>query len=812
MYTAHYRKSDKRHQSVSEHLLNVSRYCKTYGKSIRIIKLSELVGLLHDMGKLSDEFQEYIRVAIEHEENGTIDEWKKSCKTVDHGKAGGMYIYRKYHSMKGYAKIAAEIVSMVVCYHHGSLHDFLTMDCNMPMLERFERENDESVYHQATERYFEQICDMQYIESLFFEACKEIEAIDKTITEKGLHRGFSIHLLIKQLYSILIDADRYDTYLFMDNMQNESTVDAAELWENYTELMDVKISRFRNIQTNSPLEEKIKQLRLEVSDTCTYFSSRDTGIYTLTVPTGGGKTLSSLRFALKHASEKGKKRIIYVLPFTTIIEQNAQEVRDVLKCDDYLLEHHSNIIHDDDKSENAYRLLTQRWDSPIIFTTMVQFLETIYASGTQAVRRLHNLSDSILIFDEIQSIPIRCISLFNSAINYLSKTCNTTVVLCSATQPNLSETKIPLFMENNGEIIPDILEKFRDFKRMDVKDRRIDGGYSYEILGDFIYEIKDSLKSILIVLNTKSCTEKLYEELVKRNKDKSHTIFYLSTNLCAAHRKEIIKEIKEYLKLKKSVICVSTQLIEAGIDISFEGIVRHLAGLDSIAQATGRGNRHGEGDIKDSYIINLSDETLGSLKEIEIGEKHTSEILNDYRKKPERFDNDLLSPAAIKRYYNYYYSDKSIGELMNYPVRVKDQSIDYKTDIYKMLAGTIPNKISYKDRCGKECELSLNFMFETAGRHFKVIDDLTTSVLVPYGEGKNIISELFSSKSLSEKLKYLKLVQQYSVNMYDNQFKKLRSENALVLSEIPDVYILKDGYYDNQLGLVTAKKMDFLGA
>ena len=810
IYTAHYRKSDKKCQSVEDHLRKVSYYCKDYGKSIGIEKLSELAGLLHDMGKLSDEFQEYIRLAIEQEENGTLVQWQKTPhQTVDHGKAGGLYIFRKYHNINNVAKITSEILAMVVCYHHGGLHDYIAFDCKTPLLERFERGAQDRSYRQATERFLEQVADETYIENMFFEACKEIEVLSKKIKQNNLPYPFSIHLLIKQLYSILIDADRYDTYLFMDNKQDEPSLDTKALWAQYSELMNEKILKFKEIETKTPLEEKIKQLRLEISDACAGFYNRETGIYTLTVPTGGGKTLSSLRFALRHAHEKDKKKIIYVLPFTTIIEQNAQEVRNVLKCDEYLLEHHSNVIHDNkDESESNYKILTQRWDSPIIFTTMVQFLNTIYAGGTQELRRMHNLSDSILIFDEIQAIPIKCISLFNSAINYLSKICNSTVILCSATQPNLSETQIPIIKNNDGEMIPDLSEKFREFKRMEVKDERIDRGYSYERLGDFIYSLKESLSSILIVLNTKSCAEKAYEELKKRNEKKEHKIFYLSTNLCPAHRKKIIKVIKRFLRRKRSVICVSTQLIEAGIDISFEGVARHLAGLDSVAQATGRGNRHGEGNIKISYIINLCDEKLGNLKEIELGEKHTAEVLNEYRKNAAEFEDDLLSPAAIKRYYRYYYADPSIEGLMDYPVKIKEHNVN--TDIYKMLAGAIPNKIAYKRKLGRECELSLNYMFETAGKNFKVIDDLTTSVLVPYGKGKKIVADLFSSKSFEEKLKNLKLVQQYSVNLYKDQTDKLIREKAFELSEIPGIYVLKDGYYDKKLGVVTEKQMSFM--
>jgi len=576
----------------------------------------------------------------------------------------------------------------------------------------------------------------------------------------------------------------------MENKKEEEKQDVDLLWNQYIVKLDEKLKSFREMPTNSELEETVKKARLAISDDCYNFAKKPTGIYTLTVPTGGGKTFSSLRFALNHAKETHKKRIIYILPYTTIIEQNAQVVREALDCGDNLLEYHSNVF-EDNKGEN-YKLLTARWDSPIIFTTMVQFLDTLYAKGTQPLRRMHNLSNSIIIFDEIQSIPIKCISLFNSAVNYLSGICNSTIVLCSATQPTLCETKISLLKETNAEIVSNVSEQFKSLKRMEVQNLLLDGKYTYEMVGDLVFKLKQELTSILIILNTKSTAERIFNELSSRDVNKENKIFFLSTNLCPANRKEIIKNIKACLDKNEPIICVSTQLIEAGVDISFDGVIRSLAGLDSIAQATGRGNRHGKSEVKSSYIINLADENLQNLTEIKLGVTHCKEVLNKFKKNPDEFDNDLLSPKAIEEYYKCYFEDKEIENQMCYPV------IGFEIPIYDMLKNR-------KSR--KHPDMTMNYLFKTARENFQVIDNSTMAVIVPYGEGKAVISELLNKNSLSEKMNALKKAQQYSVNIYDNLFRKLVDENAFVPCDIAGIHILDEAFYSDVLGVITDKKM-----
>lgn len=797
-YIAHFRETDKAIHELSVHLLEVAAKCDEYGSRIGIGKIARLAGVLHDMGKFSDEFQDYIRSKMN---TPMQDNQEEPLSKIDHGKIGALYIFNKFHdSCSVSEKILSEILAMVISYHHGGLNDFITMDCQVPLLNRLKPENLDTQYYTCINRFFDIVCSEKDIDSLFSEACNELNSIMRKVKTERLSVSFTLHLLIKHLYSIVIDCDRLDTYLFMEGIEELPCLDTSDLWKNYLMRLEDKINELKAKPTNTILEERIKKLRLKVSDECADFAQRERGIYLLTVPTGGGKTFSSLRFALKHAIKHGMKKIIYVLPFTTIIEQNASVVRNALNCADNLLEHHCNVIQTE---HEKYKLLVQRWDCPIIFTTMVQFLNTFFESGTVSIRRFHQLDNSILIFDEIQALPIKCISLFNDTINYLNKICHCTIVLSSATQPNLSEVVRPIMISDSPNIISNPAKLFTEFKRMNVIPRLIEGGYTLDMVVDFVYSLKALYKSVLVILNTKKAAEKIYKVAEERNVGNIN-LYYLSTNLCPAHRKKVISEIKDKLKSNEHIICISTQLIEAGVDISFETVIRSLAGLDSVAQASGRGNRHGEGEIKETYIINVRDEVLKNLKEIELGQKHTRTILHEYSNNPEKFDNDLLSPAAILQYYKYYYSDSEISTQMDYYCK------EINEKLYSILSGQKQKEMAYEDLTGKQYPFQLLHMFRTAADNFRVIDDNTRTVLVPYGEGRRIITDLLGSKSLSEKLECLKELQQYAVNIFESQFRLLEEKRALNNSPIDGVLILKDGFYHSKLGVIEESNMELL--
>lgn len=800
VYIAHFRDNDESVHELHNHLSDVAVKCEEYGSLLGFGKLARLAGLLHDMGKYSDSFQEYIKSKMEDNE---LDARKKRefSERVDHGKIGALYIYKTYHgSTASIERLTAEILAMVICYHHGGLEDYITMNCKVPLLIRFERDKEKVDYQQSVERFFQEACSKYEVESLFGEACKEIKALQEHISSNGLNKSFSRHLLIKQLYSILIDSDRHDTYLYMANKQDNPRLDYISLWNMYSAKLEAELIKINSKPLETELAIKINELRKKVSDQCLNFAGRERGTYYLSVPTGGGKTLSSLRFALAHAKENKMQRIIYVLPYTTIIEQNAEVVRNAIDCDEHLLEHHSNVVSTEKDEE--YMLLTQRWDSPIIFTTMVQFLNTFFEAGTSSIRRLHQINNSILIFDEIQSLPTKCISMFNDTVNYLNKISNCTVVLSSATLPRLDIVKKPILMSQEPDIIREASKLFENFRRMKVVPSLIEGGYSIEGLKNFILDIKKNQNSILCILNTKQAAEDVFKELKACETDSELTICLLSTNLCSSHRKEIIASLRKKLEAKEHVICISTQLIEAGVDISFEAVVRSLAGLDSIAQASGRGNRHGEGGIKETYIVNVQGESLRNLEEIRLGQIYTQSVLNDYQSNPKIFQNDLLSPDAISCYYKQFYKD--IEGKMDY------RSEKLKQNLYNVLVGITDKKDAYEEIEGKAYPFQLLHMFKTAAQCFRVIDDSTKAVLVPYGRGESLIADLISNKPLSEKIAIVKEVQQYCVNVFEYQYKKLGAVGSLAPSPVDGISILREGFYDKNLGIVEERRMDFL--
>lgn len=800
-YIAHFKLDNDKLlvQTVKEHTKNVCQFCIGNFNKFKVDAFMNLVATLHDVGKYSDDFQNYIRTAIRETQKGTYDSWITTADKKDHGVYGAYYIYSKYGTCKGIQKIVTDIMTVLICYHHGGLPDCILgpeYRC-IPILERFKNNLNRDQYKIAMERFISENTAFD-LEEMFRKATEEFESLFLQLQQFKKEKGFILNLIIKELYSILIDADRTDTCMFMMGEKVKS-IPLNNVLESFIIKIENKSQEFKQSKASSELEQRVIDVRNQISEDCLKAAYRPVGVYTLTVPTGGGKTLSSLRFALNHAKLHHLKRIVYILPYTTIIEQNAKVVREVLNCSDTLLEYHSNVINDNKNEENE--LLSDRWDYPIIFTTMVQYLNTFYLKGTKDIRRLHNLSDSVIIFDEIQKLPIKCISLFNSSVNFLNKICHSTIILCSATQPCLFDTHIPILQSDHAEIVSNVSSCFQNLKRMNVVDKRIPGGYSYEKAGQFIRDLTQENNNVLVVTNTISSAEKVYDQ-VKEQVSNDFQLYLLSTHLCPAHRKVIIEEIKKKLSHKEKLICVSTQLIEAGVDISFDTVVRSLCGLDSIAQATGRANRHGEGDIKNSYIINLSDENTEKLTEISLGSTHCVEVLNQFNKDRNIFENELLSPKAIERYFDLYYSDSKISSQMDYPVENDEP-------IYEMLELQKKRNTVYSENNKQPIPISINYRFKSAGDHFRVIDNNTKTIIVPFGEGKKIIEKLLNDIPFKDKFILIKETQQYSVNVYENLFSKLKEENAFLPCPISGLYLLSEDFYDTVKGVNTDKKMKF---
>lgn len=795
-YVAHIREIDRKIQTVEIHLLETQKIAEILGEKIGIKYLSGLAGVLHDLGKYSINFQQYIMEAVNNPENPPLR------GSVDHSTAGGKLLYKLFHNKNNDVptKLVAEIVGNAIISHHSYLKDYLSPKLESDYLKRVElKEVDD--FEQIKKLFFENVMSKEELFNYVAKAAEELETILKLRKINSLEK--IIMFLTKIVFSILIDADRTNTRCFEEGTNDfeVDNIDRQMLFNNYYDKLMKKLNSF---DKNS---SKINFLRSEMSDLCDQYGKKPSGIYTLSIPTGGGKTLASLRYALKHAVEFNKKRIVYVVPYTTIIEQNASYVRKILNDDINILEHHSNVIDDAEMSNekvevgNTYirknerlKLAKDNWDSPIIFTTMVQFLNVFYAKGSRNIRRLHNLCDSIIIFDEVQKVPTSCVSLFNDALNFLYFYGKSSLVLCTATQPALDFVEHSLAIKEDAEIVRNLDTIIEQFRRVDIVDLASEQFFNNERLCEFVEVLLQDNNSVLVILNTKKVVKELYVALKRTLTDVS--IHHLSTSMCATHRNDILNEVKEKLNNKEKVICVSTQLIEAGVDISFECVIRSLAGLDSIAQAAGRCNRHGEMGRKSVYVIDHIEENLTKLKEIERGKKISKRIFIDLKRDKNNYGGYILSRQAMEKYFKEFYA--GLRDELNYFVP------SLQTYMTKLLASSRrDNKYfeAYKAKYIAELPLFIINSYGTAAENFEVIKDFTTTVIVPYGEGEEIIATLNSNESIKDLEKLLKKVQRYSVGIYSNEKEQLIKNNALVSYFDGKIFALKDGAYDKEYGL-----------
>lgn len=793
---AHIREKDGKIQSVEEHLHEVRELSENFGNKLGVKHITGLAGMLHDLGKFSQEFVTYIKKAVYNPENAP----KRG--SVDHSTAGGKLLFNILHVGKKelYGKLLAEIVGNAIISHHSYLHDYLSPTrVDSPFIKRV-REKKVTNYIQTEKMFFERVMSKDAFKDYVNQAIEELKHYLYKTDSNSLY--FNVTFLTKFVFSCLIDADRLNTRFFMNAKHNDykNELHVQQLFEEFYNRLLLKLKELEEENTS---QSKINILRKEMSERCEEFSEKPTGIYTLSIPTGGGKTLASFRYALSHALKYDKKRIIYVVPYTTIIEQNANTIRDIIQSNEHLLEHHSNVLNDVTegdlyaKERNKKVLLAKdNWDIPIIFTTMVQFLNVLFKNSTQNIRRLHNLAESVIIFDEIQKVPVHSISLFNRAVNFLSKFGDSSVLLCTATQPALEHVEHYLDIEHEDhEVIDNLPEVSKDFKRVEIVDLATEKRFDQNALTKFIQEEIECKTSVLIILNTKSVVRDLYKTLKKQIHNEI-SLYHLSTSMCAAHRTDVLEKVRRDLKKKRKVICISTQLIEAGVDISFESVIRSLAGLDSLAQAAGRCNRHGEFGIRQVFVIDYKEEKLTNLKEIKHGKEITKRMLIDLKQDPGAHGGYLLSQQAMEFYFLNFY--KKLEYELDYPIP------NLGTNHSKLLGGsTEENELirSYYKKWKERFPLVLANSYRTSAENFKVIENPTTSVLVPYEKGEDFIS-LFNSFGKIEDLSYeLKQSQHYIVNLYDYEIEELKMNRQIVSLQDGLILALKEGAYDEEYGV-----------
>ena len=813
-YIAHVRKSDGQPQSLQTHLIETAEIAKLLAAKLDLDQAGELLGLMHDFGKYSRKFQKYI-----HDETGLFnpdlddEESTPNGSKVDHSTAGAQWVYRelrKFGAAQGIGELFGQMLGLCIASHHGEgLIDCLDGEGNPKWIERFnktdelthlaecEQNADEDVLQKAKELASENL-----IHSLL----KAVKPILSDPARNNKIKEFYLGCMTRFLFSCLIDADRINSSDFEREAQKEvRRLTKKPDWQSAIDKLEGKLAGFEN---RYPIDE----IRRRISDDCLKKASDSQSIYTLTVPTGGGKTLASLRYALHHAQKHNLDRIIYIIPYTSIIDQNAQVVREILG-EDWVLEHHSNL--EPEKQSWQDKLLCENWDKPIVFTTMVQFLDAWFGGGTRGARHIHPMTNSVLIFDEIQTLPVKCVHLFCNVLNWLTKFGKSTAVLCTATQPLLGELGLQNFPEDkrgaitargllrlpeNAEIMgkyQDLDKLFADLSRVEIRFNEKSGGWNVEEAGTFLLEQFQTTPSCLFIVNTKKWAQELYQYCQKQNVP-PEALFHLSTHQCAAHRKAIFDTIKARLENKEPVICISTKLIEAGVDISMACVIRALGGLDSIAQAAGRCNRHKEVDKGLVYVLNLQETDFSQiLPDIAVGKEKAATIFREFEEK------DILQPKAMSRYFELYFYNRS--DEMVYLINEKDKNdgllhwlSDNCFNAGAKFKGYFKNDILRK----RDLYPLLMQSFKSAGRIFQVIDAPTRSVIVPYGKGKEYITTLCGAWDVKEMSEAKKKAQSYSVNVFPKVWNKLQEKKALHETiKGSGIYYLDECHYNNEFGL-----------
>ena len=784
-YPAHIRKVDgkKYIQTVEEHCRGVAEIAAELLRDIGLEKTAYLAGMVHDLGKFSENFKNYIEKAADGE--------KVQRGSVNHTFAGVRFLLEKHsdEQLSGFSDIVLEILAYAVGAHHG-LFDCVDDNNNNGFTKRIQKEGID--YLNAAQEFLKICCSEQDIEDLlkqsekeFFPVFNEIEKLADNADAKiqNTQITFYIGFLARLILSAIIEADRSDTAQFMNGYSEKTVKNISEIWINSIKNVEQKLSTM-------PLDKPINKTRAQISALCAEAGNLESGIYRLNLPTGAGKTLTSLRYALHHALKHNKKRIIFTMPLLSIIEQNAGIIHDYIGNEELILEHHSNIVETDEIGELDKReLLVESWDVPIIITTMVQLLNTLFAGKTANIRRMQALCNSIIVIDEVQTVPDKMLSLFNLALNFLAKICNATIILCSATQPCFEKTMYPLD-KSVKDLITLTKEQETVFKRVRLEYK---GEMDCEELADFAAGILEENNSLLLVCNTKNEAAVMFNLLCSKLKDVK--AFHISAGMCTAHRKETIKEMQEALENKQQkVLCVSTQVIEAGVDVSFARVIRLLAGMDNIVQATGRENRNREFDgLAPGYIVRLKGEFLKGLSEIEDAKNAAADLLVKYKNNPQIYDDDLMSAKAVNEYYKSLYENVKSGYHDFYIESVRDSILNLMSCNGNVDSEKIPEYNKY----------FMHQALKTAGGLFTVFDESSIDIIVPYDRGKEIIQKIFAVGDKDyEKLKaILKEAKLYTVSLFKYQKIKLEEQGALIFVPSAGVYILLDGYYDELTGL-----------
>lgn len=630
-----------REQSVKEHLQGTAELAEKFAAKFRKADWGYCCGMLHDIGKYSAEFQKKIKenldIRVDHSTAGA-----KVCENLD-----GCYWLLTY----------------CIAGHHAGLPDLGREGLPSSLLGRLKK----------------RLCDYSAYE-------KEIEIPQITTPPIAMNPekdpNFALSVFVRMLYSCLVDADFLDTEQFMNN---------GTVQRDSGESMDVLLEKLQNYTAKWLINRNdttIDGRRSEILRNCLEMGKSSKGLFQLTVPTGGGKTVASLAFALQHAVENHMDRVIYVIPYTSIIEQNAQVFREILSSEN-VLENHSNVDYESSEEFKPMQLAAENWDKPVVVTTNVQFFESLYANKSSKCRKLHNIVNSVIIFDEAQMLPPNYLKPCMAMIEELLQQYGTSIVLCTATQPALQQFLPEKYVAR--ELCPRREEQFRFFER--VTYQNIDTVTEEEMAEKLQQEWH-----ALCIVNTRKRAQRLYEQL------QGEGVYHLSTTMYPAHRKRVLAEIRERLDDKKGKKCIviSTSLVEAGVDLDFTSVYRELAGVDSIIQAAGRCNRNGERGKEESIVRIFQWEDKEQMSE----QRHQI----DTTQKLLARGKDITALESITEYFWELY-------------HIKGESLDVKKILEKFDGG--------------------DYQFATVAKDFKLIEENSVTVYIDQEpEAKALLQEI----------------------------------------------------------------------
>lgn len=690
LYLAHIAE-DGRLQTVKEHAEGTARLAAGFASEFDMEEEARYIGLMHDIGKFSAAFQKRLQ----------------GGPKVDHSTAGA------FEAQKD-GKIAA---AFCIAGHHSGLPDGgtradvegSTLLARLNRAKRGELENYDAwseEIHPGKFRPFQS----QDRQELFFR--------------------------IKMLYSCLVDADFLDTESFMNGSVHRAEQFRVEELERA--LLDYIAPWF-------PAKTTLNRLRCEILENVMREGTDcDRGLFSLTVPTGGGKTVASLAFAIRHARARGLKRIIYVIPYTSIIEQTAEVFRSIVGKEN-VLEHHSGVELKEDEDSLFYMRAAENWDMPIIVTTAVQFFESFYKNRSSNSRKLHNVANSVVIFDEAQMLPVPFIRPCMKLVTELVKSYGTSAVLCTATQPALDPI-IREFLPGNEvkELCPDRLFGQPVFQRVCYQKR---GSISEEQLAAELNE----RQQVLCIVNSRKAAQDIYQRLDTEGS------YHLSTFMYPEHRRRTLAQIRQRLVDGQVCRVVSTSLIEAGVDVDFPCVYRQIAGLDSILQAGGRCNREGKQDRSDS-IVHIFELECGSPELFSMQIEASAKVLQNY--------DDISGKEAVKAYFEQLFYYKGEGAL----------------DQKKILL-----QITEK-----------GFLFETIAKQFQLIGTDTRTLYIRTSDNEK---ELDAVKfGYADKQTYRRLAL-YSINLYEYQYRKLIENHAIEDYERGESVLVDTSLYSEKTGL-----------